>query len=268
MSQTDYYRVLGVDETATPQQIKEAYRKLAFQYHPDRQGQHADNAENMKAINEAYAVLSNGKKRREYDAIRHQFGSAAADEFRKSFSEQDIFSGSDIRKIFEEMATSFGLQGFDDIFKEFYGKEYHSFRVQKPGFFMGGFIFSGRFGTASPGNQHLLSGKGLGKLPRLIFQQLTGLKPPQQGADRVNTITLSATQAAEGGPYAYYHRKQAKKIIVKIPPAVRHGQKIRLQGLGDPGKAGGTPGDLYLKIRIKQPLSQKIKAVIEDFRNR
>jgi DnaJ-class molecular chaperone len=267
MTQKDYYRVLGIDKTVSPQKIKEAYRKLAFKYHPDRQSDNIDSAEKMKSINEAYAVLSNEKKRREYDAMRHQFGASATGEFRKAYSEQDIFKGSDIHKIFEEMAKSFGLRGFEDIFKEHYGKGYQSFRIEKPGFFMGGFFFSGKLGSPI-GFQHLLSGKGLGKFPRLIFEQLTGTKLPQKGVDRVEAITLSLTQAAEGGPYAYYHRKQSKKLIVKIPPGIRHGQQIRLQGMGEAGNAGGVAGNLYLKVNIKKPLSHKIKAFIEDFRKK
>lgn len=267
MKQKDYYHILGVEENASPKRIKEAYRKLAFQYHPDRQPDHNNSAETMKAINEAYAVLSNEKKRREYDMLRRQFGASATDEFRKAYSEQDIFKGSDIHRIFEDMATAFGLRGFEDIFKEHYGKGYRSFRIEKPGFFMGGFVFSSGFG--SPGGLHRrLSGKGLGKLPKLILEHITGAKIPQKGKDIVEAIFLSRSQAAQGGPYAYYHRKQSKKLIVNIPSGIRHGQRIRLQGMGEPGNAGGPTGDLYLKVQIKTPISEKIKLFLEDFRKK
>lgn len=267
MEQKDYYNVLGIGETASPQKIKEAYRKLAFQYHPDRTGADTDSAEKMKAVNEAYAVLSNEKKRREYDAMRHQFGASATGEFRKAYSERDIFKESDIYYIFEEMAKSFGLRGFEDIFKEHYGKRHQLFRVNKPGFFMGGFIFSG--GVGWPGVfKQLLSNRGLGKIPRLLFEQITGAKLPQKGEDRVESLLLSTAQANQGGPYAYYYRKQSKKLIVNIPPGIRHGQRIRLQGMGSPGNAGGESGDLYLKVNIKTPLAQRIKAFIGDFQRK
>ncbi len=104
MSQNDYYQILDVDQKASSKQIKEAYRKRAFKYHPDRNRQNPDAAEKMKRINEAYAVLSDANKRREYDTLRQQFGSAAYSQFRQSYSERDIFSGSDINQILEQMA--------------------------------------------------------------------------------------------------------------------------------------------------------------------
>jgi len=77
MSQKDYYQIIGVDKNAGSKQIKEAYRKLAFKYHPDRNKENQEASEKMKHFNEAYAVLSNPAKRREYDALRQQFGSSA-----------------------------------------------------------------------------------------------------------------------------------------------------------------------------------------------
>ena len=102
MVQGDYYQILGVGGHSTQQQIKDAYRKLALQYHPDRNKGNPGAAEKMKKINEAYAVLSDPGKRREYDALRQQYGSFAYDRFRQGYSEQDIFRGSDINQIFED----------------------------------------------------------------------------------------------------------------------------------------------------------------------
>ncbi|PJA79174.1 MAG: integrase, partial [Nitrospirae bacterium CG_4_9_14_3_um_filter_41_27] len=70
MEQKDYYEMLSVDEKATPEEIKRAYRKLAFRYHPDRTGGGAEATQRMKEINEAYATLSDPVKRREYDTLR------------------------------------------------------------------------------------------------------------------------------------------------------------------------------------------------------
>jgi DnaJ-class molecular chaperone len=77
MAKKDYYQVLEVDQKATDQQIKDAFRKLAFKYHPDRNQENPVAVEKMKGINEAYAVLSNPAKKREYDTLKNQFGSAA-----------------------------------------------------------------------------------------------------------------------------------------------------------------------------------------------
>ena len=121
MTQKDYYQILSVNKNAASKEIKEAYRKLAFKYHPDRNKENGEAAEKMKIVNEAYAVLSSPEKRREYDALRQQFGSDAYSRFRNNYSQQDIFSGSDINHIFEEMAKAFGLRGSNEIFKEFYG---------------------------------------------------------------------------------------------------------------------------------------------------
>ena len=143
MSQEDYYRVLGVDQNAPQTKIKEAYRQLAFKHHPDRNREDAAAADKMKKINEAYAVLSNPAKKTEYDNLKTQFGSSAHTHFRNNYSEQDIFSGSDINHIFEEMARSFGFRGSNEIFKEFYGRGYQQFEFKKSGTQTRKFVFRG-----------------------------------------------------------------------------------------------------------------------------
>jgi len=65
--------------------------------------------------------------------------------------------------------------------------------------------------------------------------------------------------AAAGGPYAYFLRERSKKLVVKIPAGVREGQRIRLAGLGHEGRAGGTPGDLLLEVRLRRPILKRIK---------
>jgi len=73
MEQNDYYQILGLDKDASQKQIKEAYRKLAFKYHPNRNKEHPETAEKMKRVNEAYAVLSDTEKRGEYDILNLNF---------------------------------------------------------------------------------------------------------------------------------------------------------------------------------------------------
>jgi DnaJ-class molecular chaperone len=259
MTTTDYYKELGVAPAASAKEIKDAYRKLAFEYHPDRNKETPQSAEKMKSVNEAYAVLSDPKKRAEYDAMRQQFGDSAAGRFRNNYTEQDIFRGSDIQQIFEEVARSFGLRGVDEIFKDFYGPGYRTYSVKKPGFMFTGFMFTGGLGNARKG---LPFGNVLAKLPRMMMRQLFGVKLPENGSDITDTIRISAELARQGGPYAYFHHKLSKKLVVKIPPGTRNDQKIRLSGMGETGKDGGAPGHLYLQIKIKIPLGQRIKQMI------
>ena len=87
----------------------------------------------MKRINEAYAALSHPAKRREYDALRERFGPSAHSRFfRTSHTEQDIFSGSDINAVFEELARSFGFRGFEEIFRDVYGQSSQGFEFKRP----------------------------------------------------------------------------------------------------------------------------------------
>ncbi|UCD32031.1 MAG: J domain-containing protein [Desulfobacterales bacterium] len=266
MSQRDYYHILGVDKNASPKKIKAAYRELAFQYHPDRNKENPQAAEEMKHINEAYAVLSDPTKRRDYDHLKQQYGSSAYSQFRNNYSNQDIFSGSDINHIFEEMSKAFGFRNFDDIFKEFYGKEYRTFQFRRPGFFAGGFIFSGSFGKERRQQPQFPLPNRLKKLSRLLLKTIGGVELQENGANIKDVIHLTPEQARQGGPFAYFFRKKSKKLVVKIPPGVREGQRIRLAGMGEGGKGGGTSGDLYLEVKIKQPLLQKIKGMITDLR--
>ncbi|NNL77714.1 MAG: J domain-containing protein [Desulfobacterales bacterium] len=259
MTQKDYYQVLGVDQNATGKQIKESYRQLAFKYHPDRNKENPAASEEMKTVNEAYAVLSNPTKKSEYDNLRNQFGSSAYTHFRKNYSEQDIFSGSDINHIFEEMAKAFGLRGSNEIFKEFYGRGYRQFDFKKSGGFARGYVFGGRFGAGSQQQASLPQGGNLGKISRILLQKISGIKLPEDGIDVHDHLYLEPQQAINGGPYAYFLRRKSKKLVVKIPPGIRRGQNIRLAGMGQEGKNGGQPGDLLLKVHIRKPLLRSIK---------
>ena len=264
MEQRDYYEILGVAVDASEKQIKAAYRKLAFQYHPDRNTGESGGADKMKAINEAYAVLSNPSKRKEYDDLRSRYGSSAYNQFRSSHTESDIFRGSDINRIFEDMARAFGFRGFDDIFNEAYGEGYRTFEFKRPGFSARGFVFTGPLrGSARKQTPPV----ALGKISRYLMEKLTGIELPLNGADVTEPVDLTPQEAAEGGPYPYYYRKKSKKLVVMLPKGLREGQRIRLAGMGEEGKGGAKPGDLYLAVRIKKPLMQKLKDLIHSSRS-
>jgi DnaJ-class molecular chaperone len=259
MEQKEYYQILGVPQNAKSQEIKEAYRQLAFKFHPDRNNENPGAADKMKTVNEAYAVLSNPAKRREYDSLQQQFGASAYSQFRKTYSDQDIFKGSDIQHVFEEVAKTFGFRGFNEIFKEFYGQGYQRFEYQKPGFFAKGFVFGGHHRTENQNQAPRLLRGNWGKISRHLFKKLSGLELPEDGKDTLDTIRLSPEQAIRGGPYAYFHRQKSKKLVVQIPPGIHAGQRIRLAGMGKDGKGGGNSGDLYLKAQIQKPRLHSIK---------
>ena len=272
MSQKDFYEVLGVSRQASSKEIKEAYRKRALKYHPDRNQGNPDAIEKMKAVNEAYAVLSNTDKRREYDAMRDRFGAGAYNRFRQTYTEQDIFNGSDIFQIFEEMTRSFGLRGFDEIFRDLSeGSGYRSFEFKRPGMHARGFVFQagGRRGGPQKLRVQLPKGGGaFGKLGKKVFEKLGGVEFAEDGKDITDTIRVDGELAAEGGPYAYFHRDRQKKLVVKIPAGVRTGQKVRLAGMGQQGKGGGKNGDLYLQVKIKQPLLDTVKEGVRKWLGR
>ena len=259
MAHEDYYQVLGLDQDASNQQIKEAFRKLAFKYHPDRNRGNEAAVEKMKKVNEAYAVLSNPAKKREYDTLKTRFGSSAYSHFRNNYSEQDIFSGSDINHIFEEMARAFGLRGSNEIFKEFYGRGFQQFEFKNPRGFARGYVFGNPPNGGGHGQVPFPPGGNLGKISRFLLQKISGVQFPEDGADVEDQLYLAPEQALQGGPFAYYLRRKSKKLVVKIPPGVRPGQRIRLAGMGLDGKGGGKPGDLYLKVHIRKPLMKAIK---------
>jgi curved DNA-binding protein len=274
MSQKDYYDILGVDRNASQQAIKEAYRKLAFRYHPDKNKGDPSATQKMKEINEAYAVLCDVSKRREYDLLRSQYGAFAYDRFRQSHTPEDIFKGSDINQIFQEFARMFGFRSFDDIFRESYGPEYRSFEFRRPDMFGRGYIFySGsrrkvgeqQFPDYQVQMPELPFPGVLGKLVRFFLKKVTGLEMPERGKDLYDTVTLSSEEALNGAEVEYFYKKwgKPKNLMVKIPRTVKDGQQIRLRGMGAPGRAGGEAGDLYLRVQIRKSVAERLKGLFK-----
>lgn len=272
MEQQDYYEVLRVETSASQQQIKESYRKLAFEYHPDRNRDDTA-AGRMKAINESYAVLSDPQKRSRYDALRQTYGDSAHDRFKQTYTEQDIFKGSDIQQIFEEFSRAFGLRGFDEIFKNAYGAQYRSFEFRKPNAF--GRVFVGTQGQGQGQGRGLGSGFPMGgQLGRLIkygLKKKWGIELPEKGKDIQDIIGVSSEMLQSGGKISYLCRKNQKELLVSIPPGMRGGQKIRLKGMGEPGKGGAESGDLYVEVQSRNPLLRKIsksaKGILSSLKN-
>lgn len=255
----DYYEILGVSRDADTARIKASYRELALRYHPDRNIDNPAAADKMKLVNEAYAVLSDPRKKQDYDMLRRQHGAGnAAHRFRQQYAQEDIFAGTDIQRVFDEIAKSFGFRGFDDIFKEFYVNNHKRHDVNSSGFHGRGVFF---FGTFGPGRfpAHFKRLGTVGRLAKFLIGAAGGGLLPRNGNDLSDTIRLQPDLARKGGPYAYFHRWRSKKLVVKIPPGVRHGQRIRLPGMGGAGSGGGADGDLYLKIILNRSLIDRLR---------
>ncbi len=263
MEQNDYYKILDVEKEASPQKIKEAYRRLAFQYHPDRNKDTPSAVDRMKEINEAYAVLSDQKKRRDYDTFRQQYGPSGYARFKQRYSQRDIFRGSDINQIFEEMAKSFGFRSFEEVFRESYGQGYHAFEFGSRGVSGRGFIFFGPgLGRSNPRristSPDMLSSY-LGRFTKYLLKKTFRINEPERGKDLRDILYLAPRQALEGARGKYLHRRRSKELIVTVPPGMKEGQQIRLKEMGLPGKGGGPAGDLYLRVKIKKPLFERVK---------
>ncbi|MCP4746022.1 MAG: DnaJ domain-containing protein [Desulfobacteraceae bacterium] len=259
METKDYYIALGVSPDATKQQIKEAYRCKAFEFHPDRNRDDANAAQMMQIVNEAYAVLSDEGKRRQYDHMRQFHGDEAHQQFRQTFSQQDIFKNTDIDQIFEEMARAFGVRGFDQIFKDLHGQSNRSFQPGRQSVRLKRFAFRVKQGQRSGKAPGPAAPTLLGAFAHKAFTRLTGVVLPQRGSDIYDTIVLRPEFAAKGGAYPYYHRSKDKKLVVKIPSNVKNGQQIRLADMGNNGQGGAQNGNLYLTVKIKQPFIGQVK---------
>ena len=281
MNNKDYYKTLGVSEDATSEEIKKTYRKLAFQYHPDR---NPGNEEMMKEINEAYAVLSDPRKKREYDSYRRSYGSFARDRFRQAYTEQDVFRDSDIYHIFEELSKTFGFSRPEDIFSRntFYGTQYKTFEFRGPGF-SGSFFF---FGPMSKDYQEKMEEslsqkvevpayksslffrillKGLGAFQRHVAKKY-GLELPERGKDVQDEIKITPQVASSGGKVQYHYMKtgDSRDLMIKVPPGIKEGERIRLKGMGKDGSNGGEAGDLYLNIKIRTSFLKKIRDKLQS----
>lgn len=263
MEQKDYYTILGVEKNGSSKRVKEAYRKLALQYHPDRNPDPSASSK-MKDINEAYAVLSDPRKRKEYDLMLEQFGGSAYGRFRQNYSEQDIFRGSDIGQVFEEISRIFGFRSSDQVFRDFYGPGYRTFEFRRPGFSGKAFVYSGRRAGRAAGNPEFQLGGPLGKLLKHALKKQWGFEFPEKGKDRKDTVAIPPDFAMNGGRIQYTYRPESREFIVNVPRGIRDGQRIRLRGMGEQGKGGGESGDLYITVRVRKPLKETVRDSLKN----
>jgi len=212
MKYKDYYSLLGVNKTATADEIKKAYRALAKKYHPDANVGNLDAEEMIKEINEAYEVLGNDAKRKHYDSIVNRFSFITNFEFdpkKFGFKEKPEFSGS------EEGA-------FSDFYNLFFGNESIEFDEKA---FETGFIKK---------EETLLFKRGEDVF---VNYELT-LEEAFYGL----TTNIKVKTAAN----------KIKEYEITVPSGTQTGDKIKLLGKGLPGTIGAPPGDLYVNLVVKK----------------
>jgi DnaJ-class molecular chaperone len=206
----DYYKILGVNENASNDEIKKAYRKLAKQYHPDIRGGDKNAENRFKDISEAYAILKDPQKRKQYDMMRkNPFASGQG-----GFNYGDFGNRGGFRVNFGGGGDNFG--GLDDLLGSFFG-------------------FGSRRGSSRTGF-------------REDFQDF-GQRAYRKGADFESSITIPFELAALGGE-TLVQTPTGKHIKIKIASGTDEGKKIKLTGQGSPAPRGGEPGDLYITISI------------------
>ncbi len=238
----DYYKTLGVAKDASPTDIKKAYRKLALKYHPDRNPDDKKAEEKFKQVSEAYAVLSDPEKRKQYDT----YGST---DFRQRFSQEDIFRGSNLGDILREFGINLGgMGGGRTSFRSGgAGNPFEFFFQQGTGGGTRGFSGAQGFGSGAQGfgaGSQGFGGGGCGGSCR---------PGPQKGDDLTMELAVSLEDILNGAEktIALRHAGRTDKVSVKVPPGIEEGKKLRLSGHGSPSPMGGSPGDLYLKITLR-----------------
>jgi curved DNA-binding protein len=207
----DYYKTLGVDKNAPEDDIKKAYRKLAMKFHPDRNPGNKQAEEKFKKLSEAYAVLSDQEKRKQYDS----FGS---DAFRQRYSQEDIFKNFDLNDILKE----FGFSG---------GGRTQTFTFGRGSGGSGGDPFADLFGGGGQGYSRQMPQKG-------------------QDYEYNISITLEESVFGSEKKLSLQKEDRVEEINIKVPPGISNGKKLRLAGKGSPGYNRGLSGDLYLNITI------------------
>jgi molecular chaperone DnaJ len=253
----DYYEVLGVQRGASDQEIKSAYRKLALQYHPDRNPNNPDAEEKFKECSEAYAVLADSEKRGIYDRFGHAgVGGAGAgqgfdptvfqdfsDIFGEFFGFGDLFGGG---RGGRRSRAQRGADLREDITLEFeeavFGVEKQiTYRKQENCEVCGG---SGSARGKEPTSCRTCGGRGQVRYQQGFFS-IARTCPNCQGTGSVISDPCAKCKG-EGRVL------QSKTIDAKVPAGVEDGTRIRFSGVGEAGVHGGPPGDLYVVLHVKE----------------
>jgi curved DNA-binding protein len=226
----DYYATLGVPRTASDDELKKAFRKLARQYHPDVAKDKKAAEEKFKEINEAYEVLGNPENRKKYDTLGANWKQGAGFQPPPGWEQAGGRGGRRTRRTggsAEDFEFRFGGTGFSDFFEQFFSGANHR----------GG---PGGFPGADDGGDGSASGYA------------------QRGADIEGDLAVSVDEVLRGSVRtvsfqrvnSHTGKAETQQFKVRIPPGVQEGQLIRVAGKGETGFGGGTAGDLFLRVRI------------------
>lgn len=264
MNKKDYYEVLGVSKSASEAEIKSAFRRLAKKYHPDV-SKEPDAAERFKEAQEAYAVLSDESKRKQYD----QFGHAAFDNNGAGGASGFDFSGFDFSDIFSEIfGSGFGFSGGFSRGSSYAEKGRDILLYVDLTFEEAAFGLTKKVNINTTEECESCDGKGghgektcdkCGGKGTITVSQRTmfGTFQSKTTCDKCGgkgVIYSSTCSACKGKGY----QKVNKDVKVKIPAGVDTGNRLRLPGKGEAGINGGPNGDVYLEFRVKEhPLYQR-----------
>lgn len=264
---SDYYDILGVSKQASASEIKKAYRKIALQYHPDRNPGNKKAEDRFKKAAEAYQVLSNPEKKAQYDRFGHA-GFQSSHGFQGFRDVQDIFSS--FSDIFGQMGFG-GRGGFDEFFHSSFSEtprhqkgrgsdlRFHHTVSLKDVLYGGDHIVE--FSAELNCKQCQATGAKDGTA--LETCKSCGGRGQTMQRQAFISFAVQCPQCAGQGEMVQYpcgachgkgQSRQKKKLSVKIPPGVETGTRLRIQGEGETGYKNGASGDLYVEIKVQEDI--------------
>jgi DnaJ-class molecular chaperone len=266
-AQPDYYGTLGLTPSATPDEIRRAYRRLALQWHPDRNPGRRDAEARFKEISEAYAVLIDPAKRAAYDRSRRE-GTASAGTYRREELFRDLFANAEASSVFEELARELERFGVRADRQDFYRALFGGRAVVVGAVFvisplspllalwklartaLGGTEARTPVQAREPAAPLPWAG-GFARVLRTAGRWLLGLPAPITEADVTYPLRLTRREAQEGTRKRLTLERADghDEVVVTIPPGTRPGTKLRLRGKGR-RLPDGRVGDAYLAVEV------------------